>query len=253
MQKVAIVDTTGRIPFVQLQIATVAFQIQVSQHLQPHWLVDAELTAYITQDEIPADAWPVLIKEALAIDVYGYHSVDANKKPFAVLKYRDDWTHTVSHELMEMLVDPYGDRVLSGEVFAENAGEEQILVEVADPSQNISFGYDINGIRVSDFYFPAYFEPYKIEGKRYSYTGIITEPRTLADGGYISFKDRFGDWWQAFKTQNEIVFKKISTGESLTVQDKGRVARGFAITLFVLGALGFIIGIILRIINNRRQ
>lgn len=250
MQRIAIVDTTGIIPFVSLQAAVSAFQKQVSEHLSPNWLVNAQLTAYQFQSDVPADDWQVLIKELLSIDVYGYHAVDNVGKPFAVIKYVENWTHVVSHELMEMLVDPYGDKVLSGEVFAQNEGEEAILVEVADPSQNVSYGYEIDGILVSDFYFPAYFDPYKIAGKKYSYTGAITEPRTIRLGGYISFKDRVGEWWQAFNIDNEIIYRKLSTGQELTTSQKGRVERGIVIGVFVLGLLFFVIGIIKRNKNN---
>ncbi len=254
MQKVAITDTTGKIPFAVLQSATAAFQKQVTEHLAPVWLLEPTvIKAYQYQSEIPSDEWQVLIKESLSIDVYGYHAVDNTGKPFAVLKYVENWTHVASHELMEMLVDPYGDRVLSGEIFAQSEGEENILVEVADPSQNVTFGYMLDGIMVSDFYFPSYFEPYKIAGKQYSFTRAIQEPRSIVIGGYVSFKDRIGDWWQAFNIDNEIVYRKLSSGEELTTSQKGRLERGIAISLFLLGAISFAIGIILRLKKQRNN
>ena len=106
---------------------------------------------------------------------------------------------------------------------------------------------------VSDFYFPAYFEPYKIAGKQYSYTGAIQEPRSIRVGGYVSFKDRVGDWWQAFNIDHEIIYRKLSTGQELTTSEQGRVGRGIAITLFLVGSVAFLIGIILRIKNNKQN
>lgn len=254
MQRVAIVDTTGNIPFAVLQSATSAFQKQVNEHLMPVWLLQPTvLTAYQFQSDVPSDEWQLLIKDSLTVDVYGYHAVDNTGKPFAVLKYQDNWTQVASHELMEMLVDPMGDKVLSGEIFAQSEGEENILVEVADPSQNVSFGYMIDGILVSDFYFPAYFEPYKIAGKQYSYTNSIKEPRSILVGGYVSFKDRVGEWWQAFNIDNEIIYRKLSTGQQLTTAQKGRFERAIAIALFLIGAFAFGIGIILRLKNNRKH
>src|SRR5262249_60863709 len=54
-----------------------------------------------------------------------------------------------------------------------------------------------NGILVSDFYTPNYFDPVKAAGVRYSYTGALTEPRQVLPGGYLSWQDAAsGHWWQ---------------------------------------------------------
>ena len=47
----------------------------------------------------------------------------------------------------------------------------------------------MNGVLVSDFYTPHYFDPMKAPGVRYSFTGKITGPRVVLRGGYLSWKE----------------------------------------------------------------
>ena len=56
----------------------------------------------------------------------------------------------------------------------------------------------MNGVLVSDFYTPHYFDPMKAPGVRYSFTGKVTGPRVVLRGGYLSWKNSVsGHWFQA--------------------------------------------------------
>lgn len=243
MQQVAIFDETKRIKFEDLQDVAKAIQKQVSTDLKPAWGKDAEIVAYSRFDLIPYYAWKVTIKDKLDIDVYGYHYVDDSGQPYAVLQYRDDWTLTLSHEIVELLTDPYGNRLMTSENFfccadcaeghgecqtivpAEVNGVKEVLVEIADPSQAPNFGYYITvgsrKVLVSDFYLPAFFtDAIAIKGKKYSHTGAITRPKQILEGGYVSFKNRAGEWWQAFKVEGKLIFRKVGDSkETLSSQD----------------------------------
>jgi hypothetical protein len=252
---VALVDTTGKVSFEYLQKLAKAIQYQVTQDVKPVWNVDADVVAYRTDAEIPFGAWKTTIMDKLDIDVYGYHYVDEKGLPYAVLRYGEDYTLTVSHEIIEMLIDPYGDRVISAEEFccedcmlgkqpapAEVQGGIEILVEVADPSQHINFGYKIwadgENIRVSDFYYPSYFDLTYKSGTKYSHTGAITRPKEILSGGYASFRNRLGEWWQVFNVSGKLIYKKVGEGTPLSSVDVQTVLTG---VLWGLGALFFII------------
>ena len=43
---------------------------------------------------------------------------------------------------------------------------------------------------VSDFITPAFYDPVKIEGVRYSFTGAVKHPRQVLEGGYISWRNQ---------------------------------------------------------------
>ena len=73
----------------------------------------------------------------------------------------------------------------------------EILVEVCDPSGAAQWAYTVNGYLVSDFCTPNYYDPVGAAGVRYSFTGVLTEPRQMVEGGYLSWRDpATGDWWQ---------------------------------------------------------
>jgi hypothetical protein len=129
---------------------------------------------------------------------------------------------TASHELLEMLADPFGNRVVPGQSPKRGQGRVEFLVEVCDPSEADEFGYTVNDILMSDFYTPNFFDPVKSDGVRYSFTGAIKKPRTILKGGYISFHDPVSDhWWQQtwFGAKAEFrdlgVFDASQTGMSL--------------------------------------
>jgi hypothetical protein len=80
--------------------------------------------------------------------------------------------------------------VLPGRAIGAGAGPDadqvEYLVEVCDPCQTIT--YLIDGVLVSDFVTPDYYSPYATDGLRYSFTGKISGPRTVAPGGYITWR-----------------------------------------------------------------
>jgi hypothetical protein len=129
----------------------------------------------------------------------GIHE-DKNGQPFALVSASfniDEWSLTASHETLEMLVDPFGNHLVAGDSPKPNQSRVSFLVEVSDPSEAADFAYSVNGVLVSDFYSPNFFDPVKAPGVRYSYTGAITEPRQVLRGGYLSWEDpATGTWWQ---------------------------------------------------------
>lgn len=94
-----------------------------------------------------------------------------------------------------MLADPFGNRLVAGQSPKEDQGRVEFLVEVCDPPEDAQFAYTSNGILVSDFLTPHYYDPVTSSGVRYSYTGAIQAPRTVLQGGYLSWHDPVSDRW----------------------------------------------------------
>ena len=95
-----------------------------------------------------------------------------------------------------MLVDPMGNRLqtsraieTSGNGVQDSTGEFDYLVEACDPCEANNFAYSINGIAVSDFITPHFYDPVVASGTNYSFGGNIKAPRQVLPGGYISFVD----------------------------------------------------------------
>jgi hypothetical protein len=111
-----------------------------------------------------------------------------------------------SHEVLEMLADPFGNRTTPG-LHPDGSGKTvEFLVEVCDPCEGI--GYDVNGVRLADFFTPRYFDTMSAAGVQYSFTGAITQPRQVLPGGYLSWQDPADkSWWQLqdFSARPQIV------------------------------------------------
>jgi hypothetical protein len=242
---VAILNTCPQISFDELTRVVAAMQIQVSRDLRPHWDVDADLLPIKTLAEKPNSAWLITIQPTIDENLYGYHSVNAQGVPYAVLRYQPNWTLTLSHETCETLVNPFTDRLMNGEFFnqlsdTDPTNDVQYLVEVSDPSQGPNDGYEINGVKVSDFFLPAYYDLYKTPGKKYSFTGAITAPLSLAVGGYVSFKNRAGQWFQAYRTSSGLTIKKLATGQILTSAERTKTINAVLIVVGVALAVWLI-------------
>jgi hypothetical protein len=173
---------------------TAALQIQVTRDFAPIWGVSANVTPFLSLDHVPVGYMVLVLAAEAPIKTHGVHYA-AGGRPFALVKYvnlRDpgNWSLAASHELLEMLSDPWGNRVVTGRAI-EATGESQVqqveyLLEVCDPCQEST--YLIDGVLVSDFVTPDYYSPRATAGLRYSFTGKIVEPRTVLKGGYITWR-----------------------------------------------------------------
>src|SRR6266496_218740 len=98
----------------QIQDALPAFQAAVTLDFAPAWNAPAQLVF----GPAPAGAWTIAVSDDS--DVYGalgYHDVQGSS-PIAKVFARTDidngysWQVTLTHELFEMLADPYTDRTV---------------------------------------------------------------------------------------------------------------------------------------------
>jgi hypothetical protein len=197
MRHVALVSEKSKITMRELSGVAAALQKQATRDLGPIWQVESTVTAFQRLEDLPLDYWPVIIKDDIGDpSAAGYHE-DKNGQPFALVQYSKGWTLTASHEVVEMLVDPFGRRMVAGNSPVQKQGRVRFLVEACDPCEAETYAYRINGILVSDFYTPHYFDPTRSTGVRYSFTNAITEPKQVLKGGYLSWYDsETQTWWQ---------------------------------------------------------
>jgi hypothetical protein len=203
--QVGLVDTTGEIDTDLVHSTSMALNLQVTRDLPQFWPVSATVTYLPNPEKIPAGVWPVQLVKTLPPNEGGFHS-DKHKQPFAkVIATTEDptWTVDASHETLEMLVDPYGSRMQSSvaieivdDKIQDGTGQFGYLVEACDPCEANDYAYTINGIAVSDFITPHFYDPLATTGTRYSFTGAITGPRQILPGGYISWVNTALDEWQ---------------------------------------------------------
>ena len=222
LSHVALVSQTPSLSLARLTAAAAAIQKQVSRDFGPIWGIDATVAAYDKLRHVPVGYWSIVVKDAIGFDAAGIHLNHNDGQPFALVEFSDNWAQTISHECLEMLADPFGNRTISADSVKPGQGRVKYLVEVCDPSEATEFGYSINGILVSDFYTPHFFDPVVNTGVRYSFTGAISRPRQVLDGGYLSW----------FDPASNHLFQLIVQGKNRVFKDLGALPGGFALREF---------------------
>jgi hypothetical protein len=191
IKQVALVSLTQTVPARVVMQISAALQKQATRDLGPVWDVQATVDTFDQLGHVPVGTWPIVIGGRVPAGAGGFHT-DRNGQPLSIVRANTDidvLCQTCSHEMIEMLVDPFGSRFVPGDSPMPNQGRVNFLVEACDPSEAAQFGYTANNMLVSDFYTPNYFDPVQSSGVRYSFTGAITEPRQVLEGGYLSWQD----------------------------------------------------------------
>ena len=136
-----------------------ALQRQATRDFGPLWEVSATLDAFPRLEDVPVGYWPIIVETDINTPgAAGVHE-DKNGQPFALVSMSDSWSLTASHEMLEMLADPFGKRVIPGKSPKEDQGRVEFLVEVCDPCEADQFAYTVNDILVSDFITPHFYDP----------------------------------------------------------------------------------------------
>src|SRR5215471_9382345 len=156
LSHIAVVPIRAGIAVEEITSVSAALQKQVMRDFAPIWEVQATVDYFPALEAVPVGYWPLLIVEDGA--GLGTH-VDRNGQPMAYVEYGPTWSLTASHEALEMLADPTGLRFVAGDAPLTESERVEFLVEVCDPCQGADNAYTVNGVLVSDFYTPAYFEP----------------------------------------------------------------------------------------------
>jgi hypothetical protein len=221
-QQIALVPDGVAINSSELTRVASALSKQVQRDFAPAWKVQATVDAFARLEDVPSDYWPIIVTSNVE-GAAGFHD-DDNGQPFALVEFGSEWSLTASHECLEMLADPFGRRLRAGEMLpqAVKLGQPEhrvrYLVEVCDPSEGSEFAYHVNGILVSDFYFPEFFDPVAVAAKQYSFTGAITAPRTVLRDGYISWHDPVTDHWMQVRMFADELSNKIPHVVDLNTQ-----------------------------------
>jgi hypothetical protein len=187
----------------QLTSVCAALQRQIMRDFMPIWGISATIDPFVNLEHVPLGYWPIIVQDKMpAPDAAGLHE-DHMGQPFSLVLAGDYWSLAASHEMLEMLVDPFGNRTISGpdpEVKpGQQPGTVEFLLEVCDPCEDVDCAYAINGVPVSDFYTPHYFDQQKASSVRYDYTDHISKPRQVLPNGYLTWHDPLKDRWRQLR------------------------------------------------------
>jgi len=205
MAVISVIRSTGLLMQADVAAFCSACQKALDQHFGLAWGVTATIVPIEPGEVIPAGSWQVhLVNNSTEASALGFHDASGpGASPEAFVAVEDDqkdgtsWQVTASHEIWEMLADPY----ITGVVQMTNGAgvSYTIAMECADACEDDQFAFEIDGIKISAFMTRAWFDPKGVAPFTYPAILAINAPFTQADGGYIS-KRRLpdGQWTQDF-------------------------------------------------------
>lgn len=202
MPDIIIINESTCVSDEDLKTWTAAIQRQLNEHVTPLWGVSATLFNIPKGTEPPGwGQWMVVLDDEQSTVNLGYHDLGPNGQPMgkvlALKEINSPWnapgvirespSRVLSHEIIEMMVDPNLVRTVEydGMSYQVEPGDITML-----PSQ----GYAIDNVLVSGFATPAYYR--MINDVRYDYGGYLSGPvPTLAHGTYLLQRAVGDDTW----------------------------------------------------------
>ena len=74
------------------------------------------MDAFDRLEDVPIGYLPMIVRDDIGFEGAAGIHLDDNGQPFALIQFSDSWSLTASHEMLEMLVDPLGNRLVAGAV-----------------------------------------------------------------------------------------------------------------------------------------
>jgi hypothetical protein len=179
----------------QVEAVLPALQKQVSDDFKAYWEQDCTLSFLPNSQPLTDGWWQIVVTDNPdQAGALGYHEMTSHGTPLGKVFAKLDldsgssWTVTLSHELLEMLADPWINWCAMG------SDSKVYALEVCDAVEADDLGYEIDGVLVSDFVTPAWYEPTCAD--RLDFKQHISKELELARGGYISVLDPTTGWTQ---------------------------------------------------------
>jgi hypothetical protein len=197
---IAVVNFSS-VPDADAQAAIRAVNRQVLEDFQPIWgaayvsklhAVTPLVNGQPVQDmKVPAEAVIYLVDQPSIPGALGYHDMNNAEVPVGfVFTDLGDWTVTLSHEVLELIVDPTVNILVPGPDPRQPTNPNAWLLhtyEVCDAVERTE--YHIDGITVSNFVTPNYFRPGNAPGTRNDFLGVGVDSFGVTPGSHLGTID----------------------------------------------------------------
>jgi hypothetical protein len=217
---IAILNQSTVVANADVATMTAAIASQIQFDVAPIWdRAPAEVVFLTDPTAVPATAHVIAIVDSIQdqpTGVLGFHGANQAGQTWGVVAAKPeldnyghvltgDWSvsSTLSHEVLEMFVDP------NCNLWATDGKGSAYSLEVCDPVEAPT--YTVNGVSVSNFVTPAWFNPLAPVGAhQFDKLGLLTAPFTILPGGYMTYQSgnkvqrqwgsAYPDWRKATKT-----------------------------------------------------
>lgn len=197
----------------EIEAITAALQKQVDGDFGPAWHTGATLQFVASTAKPAADPWVIAVLDnSDQAGALGYHDLTPAGLPLGKVFAGTDRQNnqqvsvTISHELLEMLGDPWIN------LTAQSDDGKFYAWESCDAVEADGLGYPIDGVIVSDFVTPHWFGH---GAGPVDFKNHVSKPFQLASGGYISvFDPANSQGWQ------QVTDSKLSAAELIQARPR---------------------------------
>ena len=168
----------------EVQVAIRAVNRQIQEDFAPIWgavwdlrlhgsAFDAINIDSLVEEHVQGEGVLYIVDQSHLPGAAGYHALNGREVPygFVFVTDPDDWTVTLSHEALELMIDPTVNVLVPGPDPRPGGGGNTVLhpYEVCDAVERTS--YLIDGIRVSNFITQQWFFADDAPGTRNDFQG----------------------------------------------------------------------------------
>ncbi len=185
MIHISVINESAAIADADVQKMIPAFETQWNRDLAPVWDLEQATFTWSDKNNSPnANSWwLVFLDDSDQANALAYHDVTASGLPISkvfvktILADKASVSVAATHEICEMAVDP------TINLAAQDTSGTFWAYEVCDPVEDEQYGYDINGILVTDFVTPAWFGFQNAAGP-FDFQKQIKSPFQILSNGY---------------------------------------------------------------------
>ena len=149
-----------------------------------------------------------MVDEASLQGALGFHALNAREVPFGFVftDFLDGWTVTLSHEALELIIDPTANVFVPGPDPRDPDNLSKFVwhtYEVCDAVERTS--YMIDDLSVSNFLTPSYFAEGDALGTRNDFLGVGVKSFATTPGSHIAFFDPAAGRFETIIGQQAVV------------------------------------------------
>ncbi len=162
----------------EVQKATAAVAMQLARDIAPIYGSVQGIEYVPPGATATADSSPCDIADTIdAPGAGGYHDEDENGVPYIKILASEDLGPVLSHENAEISQDAPANR------WSDMGDGSSVAWELCDATESDT--YEIGGVKVSNFVYPAWFDPKAGKGQKFDYLDLLKAPFTMTPGGYM--------------------------------------------------------------------
>jgi len=140
--------------------------------------------ASLSEEPVHANSVIYIVDQPNIPNALGYHSINSSEIPVGfVFEDIGDWTVTLSHEALELIIDPTVNVFVPGPDPRDPANWVFHTYEVCDAVERTT--YSIDGVEVSNFVTSQYFRLGNAAGTRNDFLGVGVDSFGVTNGSHL--------------------------------------------------------------------